>query len=389
MSARDHLWGPDTAADRLRALVHAGHDRLPLPAAGRTVERWRQLAAVAREDLSLAKLYEGHTDALAILAELGGGCLPQAGSTWGVWAAEAPQCRTHIADRDAIAASHAAAGAAAVAGTGEAAAPREGADDREGADHREGSDCSEATGTGQMAGLHGQRVRLNGRKAWCSGAGTVSHALVTAWDPGATQPQLVAVDMGQRGITVHLGPWQAIGMAGSPALEVHFDNAEGLCIGAPGDYLTRPGFWHGGAGVAACWYGGAEAIAAHAWATWASAGRPCSPLQHAAAGHVDVLLAGMRAVLEQAARWIDAHPGADARAVALRTRLAVETGATQVLDAVGRALGAGPFCQDPAFARAAADLPVFLRQSHAERDFAALGELALQAQGAELQPWAC
>lgn len=53
-------------------LIAAGLDRLPLPGAGHgaTLERWRCLAVVAGHDLSLLKLYEGHTDALAILAEL-------------------------------------------------------------------------------------------------------------------------------------------------------------------------------------------------------------------------------------------------------------------------------------------------------------------------------
>jgi hypothetical protein len=46
-----------------------------------------------------------------------------------------------------------------------------------------------------------------------------------------------------------------------------------------------------------------------------------------------------------------------------------------VLEHVGRALGATPFCRNSHFARLAADLPVFLRQSHAEKDLAALGEL--------------
>ena len=71
---------------------------------------------------------------------------------------------------------------------------------------------------------------------------------------------------------------------------------------------------------------------------------------------------------------------ADASAVALRVRLAAEATATRVLDETGRALGATPFCRDPRFARMAADLPVFLRQSHAERDCAALGERVLAHQ---------
>ncbi len=39
-----------------------------------------------------------------------------------------------------------------------------------------------------------------------------------------------------------------------------------------------------------------------------------------------------------------------------------------------RAMGAAPLCLDALFARRAADLPVFVRQCHGERDLAALGE---------------
>lgn len=49
-----------------------------------------------------------------------------------------------------------------------------------------------------------------------------------------------------------------------------------------------------------------------------------------------------------------------------------------VMHHAGRALGATPFCRDPHFARLMADLPVFLRQSHAERDLERLGQLTLE-----------
>ena len=55
-----------------------------------------------------------------------------------------------------------------------------------------------------------------------------------------------------------------------------------------------------------------------------------------------------------------------------------------VIEHATRALGAGPLCRDAHFARMVADLPVFLRQSHAERDQAALGRL-LATEGAS--PW--
>ena len=82
----------------------------------------------------------------------------------------------------------------------------------------------------------------------------------------------------------------------------------------------------------------------------------------------------MGLTLQDAARWIDAHPHADASEMALGVRLAVAAGATRVLEEVAAALGATPFCNDAAFAQAAADLPVFIRQSHADRDYAALGQ---------------
>ena len=43
-----------------------------------------------------------------------------------------------------------------------------------------------------------------------------------------------------------------------------------------------------------------------------------------------------------------------------------------------RALGAGPLCHDEAHSRAVADLTVYLRQHHAERDLAQLGALVAE-----------
>ncbi len=54
--------------------------------------RWQVLGAVAAFDLLLTELYKGHTDALAILAELDNEA-PEPGSSWGVWAAESPDAR--------------------------------------------------------------------------------------------------------------------------------------------------------------------------------------------------------------------------------------------------------------------------------------------------------
>lgn len=78
---------PADSAQALRILVDAEQDQLPLPSSGRTLQRRQALARVVSPDLSLVKLFEGHTDALAILAELG---TSAAYGTWATWGAEPP-----------------------------------------------------------------------------------------------------------------------------------------------------------------------------------------------------------------------------------------------------------------------------------------------------------
>ena len=58
----------------------------------------------------------------------------------------------------------------------------------------------------------GHRLKVQGRKAWCSGAAVVSHGLLTAWNE-ADEQQLVAVNMDQAGVTVTDEGWHAVGMA--------------------------------------------------------------------------------------------------------------------------------------------------------------------------------
>jgi len=327
-------------AQKLEQLILAHADQLALPAAGATLARWQALAAVAEHDLSLAKLFEGHTDALAILKELRVDLSPvlqaqPAGrsQSWAVWAAEMSGCRVMIESGD-----------------------------------------SEP----------GTPVKLSGIKAWCSGAHSGTHALLTAWSAATAGPQLVAVELAQPQIQVSHKHWHAVGMRASESLRVSFDQAIGWSVGGPGKYLTRPGFWHGGAGVAACWYGGALALARalqSALARTDAATRDRFRL--AAAGRVDVALQGTSQLFRQTAAWIDSHPQDDARPAALRLRLATAACAQQVLALTGDAMGAAPFCLDRSFAQAAADLPVFIRQSHGDHDYAELGEY-VSLQGSDI-----
>jgi alkylation response protein AidB-like acyl-CoA dehydrogenase len=310
----------------MQQLIRAGFADLPLPGQGRTLERWRTLAAVSASDLRLAKLFEGHTDALAIMAELEPDS-PAAAGSWGTWAAEPPFARLEIVDRQA------------------------------------------------------GNVYLQGRKAWCSGAAMLDQALVTAWDE-QQRPQLVAVTLRQPTIRLLEDGWQAVGMGSTASIDLLFEGALGRCVGLPGQYVDRPGFWQGGGGIAACWYGAACALAGYLR-------QHCTQPYHDAhaeahLGAVDAALCMARAALRETARWIDDNPQSSPQLPVRRLRAQVEVAVDSVLAHVGRGLGATPFCRDSHFARLAADLPVFVRQSHAEKDLAQLGQ---QVAAQPLEGW--
>ena len=279
---------------------------LPLPGGGQTLQRWQALAAWGAEDLCLAKVLEAHYDAQAIAAELRAP-IPAEDTVLAVWAAEGPANTVRI----------------------------------------------DAGG-----GLYGD-------KPWCSGSAWVDAALVTVRNPQGVWLCQVAAEHWH---TLAGEPWPAVGMAAIPSTTVRFDGAPMVILGARDDYLQRPGFWHGGAGIAAVWFGAAAALAERM--------RPaCTEGNRARLlGEVDLALAPAAALLRELAAHIDAAPELAHREDVVRVRCVVERAATRVLDLAGRALGPGPMCLEDAHARRCADLAVFLRQSHADRDWEWLGE---------------
>ncbi len=292
--------------------------------------RWRWLAEVGGRDLALAKLVEPHLDATAILADLGAAA-PGEDDAWAVWAAEPP-------------------------------------------------------GLHLVAGPTHDGWALNGRKAFCSGWEHVTHALVTATHQGTSR--LLAVDVASARTAGALRPtgpaWQGVGMQRAGTATLELDRVRACAVGEPGDYTGRTRFWDGAIGVAAVWWGGARAVAG----TLVDSARRRDVGEHALAhlGAVTSLLDRTWAHLELAARVVDAG-GDDVparRALAESVRAGVADAATEVVDRVGRALGPGPLALDAEHAARVADLLVFVRQHHAERDLAALGRLV--ADGYEVRP---
>jgi alkylation response protein AidB-like acyl-CoA dehydrogenase len=286
------------------------------------MSRWQRLSALAERDLNVARLAEAHADGLAILAELQA-APASADSRWGVWAAEIP-------------------------------------------------------GTPLMATTRGagDQWQVKGVKEWCSGATLLTHALVTARRDD--DHLLLAVDLDQDGVTIGPDTWAAAGMHGADTRTVTFSAVHATLIGPVDAYLNRPGFWIGAIGVAACWYGGSAGLAEPLRQRVATG--PGNAHTSAHLGSVDAHLAGAREILRAAAGHVDAHPTGDYQRLALQVRAVVVTTAVTVADHVRRALGPAPMATDRAHAQRVTDLDVYIRQDHAERDLAVLGNVAAATQ---------
>ncbi len=314
--------GVDLAA----ALPRPGHD---------TCHRWEVLATVGSVDLTVARTVEPHVDADAILRELDAArpgerelvlraVTADAQSTWGVWAAEHPDHRVEARFEDG-------------------------------------------------------RWLLDGVKPWCSLAGELSHALVTAHLVDGRR-RLFAVDLRTPGAKPLPAPWEPIGLRRVISGPVSFTGAFGVPVGEAGWYLQRPGFSWGGIGVAACWYGGAVAVARRL----AEHGdqRRLDQVGQLHLGATDLALHTARTALAHAAQRVDRGDaeGEAGRVLALRTRALVRQAAETVLSQAAHAMGPAPLTED-SHVRVVGDLTLYLRQEHGERDTAQLGRCVDSTRG--------
>lgn len=285
------------------------------------------LATIASIDLSAARVIEPHLDALAILHQAGSTSQPPRGAdapgTWGVYAASPPGTRVTASGPDA-----------------------------------------------------NNQWTLTGAKPWCSLATQVSHALVTASIEGVGQ-QLFALSLRAEGVRVLPSEWKALGLQEISTGTVELDNAAAEPVGPPGWYLERPGFAWGGVAVAAAWFGAAAALAGALKAAAARRTPDQIALMHL--GCCDAALHSALLTLREAARAMDdpQTTSSEAALLASRTRACVAEVAERVITSVGHALGPGPLAFDEPHLRRVADLTLYLRQHHAERDLARLGSLVV------------
>lgn len=302
-----------------------------------TLDQWEALATLGALDLTVARVVEPHVDAHAILTEAGVPDEDRPRGLLGVYAAEGPGMRLEAT----------------------------------------------RTSTADSGSGSGVAWQLDGDKPWCSLLSDVDAFLVTAWRAGEEARGLFLAERGPAVEALDV-PWTARGLSAITSPTARFRHARAQAVGDAGWYLTRPGFAWGGIRVAAIWHGGAVGVARRLLS--AAGQRPPDQIALMHLGAVDAALHRSRAVLREAADLIDGPWGGgdDPAVLALRVRQVVRASAEEVLARVARALGPAPLTGDERHARRVADLHVYLRQEHAERDQATLGAALLAGQG---RPW--
>ncbi|WP_442543033.1 acyl-CoA dehydrogenase family protein [Arthrobacter sp. KN11-1C] len=314
----------------LLALAEVTGQTTPDPGEGETVRLWEILASLATVDVAAARVFEPHLDAGAILKQAGKLALFE--GTWGVFAAEGPGHALEARD------------------PGQSAPPK-------------------------------ANVTLSGSKPWCSLAGYLDHAVITAKTQSGSR-QAFAVDLHSQGVKVEESTWISHGLREIPSGTVQFADVPAVPVGEPGWYFERPGFAWGGIGVAACWLGGAVGLLR----TFKDALARRDPDQIALSGlgEADRLLASGFELLRGAAAAIDGGTLGDnedsngAWAHALRVRGNVAEIVERIQETVGENLGPAPLARDERHAKRVSDLRLYVRQHHGQRDDAQLGSLVLK-----------
>lgn len=307
----------------------------------------RRLAAVLRlvgyGSLALGRLYEGHVNALQLVALYGG---PEQrerlfadardGHLFGFWNTEPPEGGLTLED-----------------------------------------------GAGGL--------RLAGVKTFASGAGYVTRALVTSRGPGGSGTLMLVVPL-KTGTRADLSAWRSHGMRASATGTLDFAGiavaAEDI-LGGPDDYFRQPDFSGGAWRFAAVQLGGIEAV----FDVWrghlAATGRGGDPHQLARLGEGAIAVEGARLWVERAAQAVSDPALPPERVVALvnLARLAVERAGLDVLQLAQRSVGLQGFLRPHALERLSRDLATYLRQPGPDRALTAAAEEILRAGGRAGDLW--
>jgi hypothetical protein len=289
---------------------------LPFPGDGATVDRFNVLRTTSACNPSVGRLLEAHCDAQAIFHEANVE-IPQ-NMAMAVWAT---------------------------------------------------SSLSRVAGTKTRNG-----ILLNGTQHFCGGAGVVDGALMTvSCDDGE---RLVFIHLNQIGIEVDLSKWKTSAFSEASVGTVRITNVEireADMVGDPYFYSSRPGFWWGAVGVAACWAGITDRLIDLQRQRLTR----CDEIANVQLGLQSALCWSINASLDFAGRLIDQPSSESARRLALSVRHQVASAGAKILESIEHEAGPAPFAFDPDWVQAVTELRMALGQYHGDRDLGELGNLML------------
>jgi alkylation response protein AidB-like acyl-CoA dehydrogenase len=321
---------------------------------GATLGLLALLSEIGRGNLSLGRLYEGHANALQLIATYG---------TPSQLAAAAADAR----------------------------------DGRQlfGVWNTEAADGITFTPTG------GGRYRLSGAKTFASGAGVVGRAMVPGRLPeGGWQMCLVPMD--QVATQTDASWWRPMGMYGSASFKVDFSGVEigpEALIGAPDAYQRQPWMSAGAIRFAAVQLGGAQALFDAARTELRSLGRDGDPHQRARFGQMAVAIESGRLWLRGAAPHLDdlLAAGADGTlddALGQRVvgyvnmaRTAIERICLDTIELAQRSVGVRGMLKPHPVERLVRDLTTYLRQPAPDAALTDAGRYVLESSATSPALW--
>jgi alkylation response protein AidB-like acyl-CoA dehydrogenase len=273
------------------------------------------LRLVGEADLSIARLFEGHVNAISLV------------------------CRYGTEDQISSLADDVAKGA-----------------------------LSAVWGADDAAGLKivtvGDLCGLQGRKILASGAGFVTRPIVTA---SSTDGQLMCLLSLAPGHGADLSGWTAQGMRSTATGAVELGGiliGSDEFVGSPGDFMRQPVFSGGAWRFCAAHLGAMERLVDLFREHLVSRGRAEDPYQLQRVAHCIAATRTARFWIEEAARKFGAEDTDAATLVAFvnMTRTVTERSALDVMEAVQRGVGLGSFVRPNPIERICRDLSTYLRQ---------------------------
>ena len=272
------------------------------------------LIETARVDLALARLVEGHADAMRILDQADEQA--QRG-VYGVWA-------------------------------------------------------SRSVGTGVTGQFRNDRWLVRGELRFASGVDLIDRALIPVW-VDRTRHQLLDLPLTESSFEGDPASWRTAAMDASRSWTVLVDTVAPInaTVGPLDWYLDRPGFVVGGLGVAAVWAGGAHLVldllidAAGAF--------PFTPAQLRRLGAVDQAAWEARTAVDSVASRLDGL-GRSVLSVEIgRARTAAAQACEQVIAETAHIVGPGGLSRNTRLVRATQDLGIYVRQLALDPELEARG----------------